>query len=1113
MMVGVLVTRLLGAGAHIQYAWNIHIYRKANSSMKFLVLCVSALTLSALVGCDSNSPAASSSGTPLPIPTIPEPTPVPDAGEADAGEADAAKPETDAGSDVETDAGADAVVPTYAVSGTIAGLTGANLSIVSQDGESLELAKGATSFAFAKRLQKGASYSVSVNKQPEAPEQRCTVANGAGTIATQDITRVQIACETQRYKIGVRVLGLRQSGLQLLNNGGDALTLEPNAGDAVVSYFDQAVESGKSFSVSIGMQPVGQQCRLTAESGEVTNADIEQVIVNCDQTQFTLGGTVTGLLGRGFELEDNLGNMVDVAQGKFAFLAPRVFGEAYDVRVKTQPQQPSQVCSVQNASGVFPAADVTNVSVTCTTQSFALGGTVSGLAGGNTIRLVEDVSKAATSATADGSFQLPSSIASGSAYEVIAEVTGPIAQACFVRSGAGTIQAEAVTNIVVTCTTNRFQVGGRLTNLRGSGLVLRDVSGESAAPPSNQTQFALSKTIASGSAYGITVEQNPTGPTQVCQVTNGSGSVRDMDIDSVQVACTTQKFKVKVLAKGLAQAGLTLTQGGSEVLSILPQAGGDVRTEFATAVASGDAFNVAITAQPTGQTCRIEGEKGIVGGGDVTSVLVNCATNEYSIGGTVQGLLGMGLVVTDELGQQVSLSASGDFALPTPRTFGAPYNVSITSQPTRPSQTCVLENGSGTTPAQDVAGLSIRCTTQEFLLGGTISGLAAGNSLRLANGTAEVAVASNGAFVFTKTVPSGASYDVRVKAVDGAIAQDCTVSKATGVIDAQLVSDVLVDCTTTSFTLAATVTGLLSTRSITLRSGRDEVVVKSDGRVRFATTASSGAVYNIVKAAGAYRCTLTNAAGTVGKSNVEAKVSCEANILGKGPLLPNRVFTAPPQTASAVLGLAFNGSKYFIGSRSNSPLVVRLGLEFGDEGTPQACNSLRSFFAVGGTLYGRREGTNEIVRALDLSPQTRVRSIMQLPPAANRPVIATPSGDGLFANGDNDSDRGVLRFWRFVDGARVQTSVNLQGWGKDNDEAKAGTPDGLATFGPYALTYAKGVVSAWDRTTGERVGQATLASAGQAADSYTGFSYANGRIWVPAGPGASGWYGYDVSVP
>jgi large repetitive protein len=1085
--------------------------------MKFLALCASVLTVSALVGCDSNTPAASSSGTPLPIPTIPEPAPVPDASEPDAAETDAAKPETDAGSDGEADAsadtGSDAEVPSYTVSGTITGLLGVNLSIVSQDSESLELAKDATSFAFVNRLQKGATYSVSVNKQPEAPEQRCAVINGSGTITNQDITRVQVTCETQSYKIGVRVLGLRQTGLQLLNNGGDALTFEPNAGDAVIGYFSKVVESGKPFNVSIGMQPIGQQCRLTAERGEVTNADVEQVIVNCDQTQFTLGGTVTGLTGRGFELEDNLGNMVDVAQGKFAFLAPRVFGEAYEVRVKTQPQQPSQICSVQNASGVFPAADVTNVAVSCTTQSFSLGGTVSGLAAGNTIRLVDDVSKGTTSTTADGSFQLPSAVASGSAYEVIAEVTGPIAQACLVRSGAGTIQAEAVNNIAVTCTTSRFRVGGRVTNLRGNGLVLRDVSGESAAPPSNQQQFALSKTSASGSAYGITVEQNPTAPTQVCQVTNGNGVIRNMDVDNVQVACTTQKFKIKVLAKGLTQAGLKLTQGGSEVLSVPPQAGGEARTEFATAVASGDAFDVAITTQPTGQTCRIEGEKGFVGGGDVTSVLVNCAPNEYSIGGSVQGLLGQGLVLTDELGQLVSLSSSGDFALPTPRAFGAPYNVTITSQPKKPSQTCVLESGSGTTPAQDVASLSIRCTTQEFLLGGTVSGLAAGNSLRLVNGTAEVAIGGNGAFSFPKAMASGASYEVRVKALDGAIAQTCTVSKATGVIDDQPVSDVLVDCTTTSFTLAATVTGLLSTRSITLRSGRDEVVVKSDGRVNFPTTVRSGANYNIVKAAGAYRCTLTNAAGVVGKSNVEAKVACDANVFGKGPLLPTRVFTAPLQTASAVLGIAFDGSKYFLGSRSNSPLVVRLGPEFGDEGTPQACNSLRSFFAVGGTLYGRREGTNEIVRALDLSPQTRVRSILQLPPSANRPVISAPSGDVLFANGDNGSDRGVLRFWRFVDGTRVATSVNLQGWGKDNDEAKSGTPDGLAAFGSYALTYAKGVVSAWDRTTGERVGQATLVSAGQVADSYSGFSYANGRIWVPVGPGASGWYGYDVSEP
>jgi hypothetical protein len=77
----------------------------------------------------------------------------------------------------------------------------------------------------------------------------------------------------------------------------------------------------------------------------------------------TVGGTVTGLVGTVI-LQNNAGDNTSIAQnGAFAFPTSLNDGAAYAVTILTQPLGPT--CTVANGSGTA-AADVTNVSVTCT---------------------------------------------------------------------------------------------------------------------------------------------------------------------------------------------------------------------------------------------------------------------------------------------------------------------------------------------------------------------------------------------------------------------------------------------------------------------------------------------------------------------------------------------------------------------------------------------------------------------------------------------------------------------------------------------------------------------------------------------------------------------------
>ena len=82
----------------------------------------------------------------------------------------------------------------------------------------------------------------------------------------------------------------------------------------------------------------------------------------------------------------------------------------------------------------------------------------------------------------------------------------------------------------------------------------------------------------------------------------------------------------------------------------------------------------------------------------------------YTVGGTVTGLKGSGLVLQNNSGNNVSPKANGAFVFSSAIDQGGPYSVTIRSQPTAPAQTCAVYNGSGTIGTADVTNIVVTCT-------------------------------------------------------------------------------------------------------------------------------------------------------------------------------------------------------------------------------------------------------------------------------------------------------------------------------------------------------------------------------------------------------------------
>jgi hypothetical protein len=251
------------------------------------------------------------------------------------------------------------------------------------------------------------------------------------------------------YSVGGTVTGLADrvaadagaSNALVLSNGTDQVTVTSNG----AFVFPTKVATGVGFNITVKAQPRGpsQTCRVSAGEGTVMNGDVTSVVVNCATDAFTLGGTVTGLMGT--LVLTNHGVDANVTTATFAFAAALPSGTPYDVQIKTNPA--GQVCKVQNGTGSIGGANVTDVAVIC---GSTVSGTVTGPRGTSSIVLQNNGGDNVTVDPAAASFAFPAPVVNMGPYAVTV-LTQPTGGSCIVKNGTGIIAGGPVTNVKVVC--------------------------------------------------------------------------------------------------------------------------------------------------------------------------------------------------------------------------------------------------------------------------------------------------------------------------------------------------------------------------------------------------------------------------------------------------------------------------------------------------------------------------------------------------------------------------------------------------------------------------------------------------------------------------------------
>jgi predicted transcriptional regulator len=334
------------------------------------------------------------------------------------------------------------------------------------------------------------------------------------------------------YQVGGTLTGLPSgASVVLRNNGGDDLTVSANG----AFTFATSLQGGAAYAVTVRTAPAGQTCQVASGSGTVGAADVTSVVVTCTTLTYSVGGTVAGIPGgASLVLQNNGGDDLTVtADGSFTFTTRHASGAAYAVTVLTAPA--GETCGITNGSGTMGSANVTSVTVTCSTLTYTVGGTVAGLVGGATMVLRVNGGDDLTVSANDG-FTFATRLADGTTYAVTV-FTAPAGQACAVTNGSGTVGSADVTSVAVACAPPTHTIGGTAVGVGASGLVLHNTfQNEDLTVPSGATSFTFTNRAPSGSAYLVTIGAQPAGFT--CTLANAAGTVAGADVTNIAVTCS-----------------------------------------------------------------------------------------------------------------------------------------------------------------------------------------------------------------------------------------------------------------------------------------------------------------------------------------------------------------------------------------------------------------------------------------------------------------------------------------------------------------------------------------------------------------------------------------------
>lgn len=163
--------------------------------------------------------------------------------------------------------------------------------------------------------------------------------------------------------------------------------------------------------------------------------------------------------------------------------------------------------------------------------SLALSGAISGLNRDGLI--LSNNGKQLKIDGAPTSFVFPDYVEPDAQFEVKVDKS-PDGQQCTATSNKNKANYITVTQTVIVCTTDPYNLGGTISGLSGTGLILANGAQQATIQP-GATSFVFPTQVPNQAPYGVTVLAQPAG--QTCSVSNGNGTMPRANKLDVVVTC------------------------------------------------------------------------------------------------------------------------------------------------------------------------------------------------------------------------------------------------------------------------------------------------------------------------------------------------------------------------------------------------------------------------------------------------------------------------------------------------------------------------------------------------------------------------------------------------
>jgi len=220
-------------------------------------------------------------------------------------------------------------------------------------------------------------------------------------------------------------------------------------------------------------------------------------------------------------------------------------------------------------------------------------------------------------------------------------------------------------------------------------------------------------------------------------------------------------------------------------------------------------YEVVIIVQPQAQICTLINGSGQVLNQNVTNVVISCVDNtqpppivesEYSVSGSVTGLVASQVSIQSNKDDQITIEADGRFVFPTAFENGSAYQVLIINQPE--AQTCSITNANGQIADEAVTNVTIVCENTpppkgSYSVSGTVSGLTTSQIVIQSNLADEITIDVDGNFVFPTDFENGSDYEVTILVQPQTLT--CTATNANGKISSADVTNITIMCEETSY--------------------------------------------------------------------------------------------------------------------------------------------------------------------------------------------------------------------------------------------------------------------------------------------------------------------------